>query len=638
MNSINQSLDFTTIIDSQINKCIEQLKEYIQQYSLLPVLEKSFINDNFLYEKEDGSVNDDCKLSLYIGDLFLTYQKNQNLELPTTEQIENIFNLLLELVRLSMTKEMLENKTDVSTVDFKTLFKYTERSFYIPIMTEICQDLIKEKWQQCFFSITSFCLQDIFTFNFVYKSLLYERFEQNVEKLFAFSFEDLFLRFKEVDNSITEERLQNFINYFTCNESKNFAFLLSENNPLKHKPIIQVNEQIICCDSLILIKDIFFIVEEVFKKDEKLFTEYGKDKGINFENKVKNIFQHFFPDAFFYSGLEYVTEDKKEHEADLIIDTGNYLVIAESKGRSFQENAKKGNFGSYKRSINNTIEKAHEQCKTTYEYLLSKDSVSFKKNGEEYSFSRNTYMDIYLITIELDNLDSITSDIHKTVEVFETNPIVTFSLYDLIVFQDILERGSIFLNYLEQRRGTIKQKKTTASTELDYLSYYINTGLFFDKQKEIIQDDFSELTIGNYSDEIDKYYFGETSVKPHYKISPEAKSFFQLLAKCNPKLGFTIEKEFMTADSEIQNSILVGIDRLKGQAQDSYKSSVFSFVLESTKMGISIICFKNKNIIPNASYFRSYIHEKQKQCSVNNWFLIIYSLEPYSIHTIICER
>ncbi len=634
MENIKQSLEFISVIEPKINKTIEQLKDFINQYSLLPVLGKTYINDNFIYVKDDGATNEDCKLSLYIGDLFLTYQKDKNLKIPTTEQTETIFNLLLELVRFSMAKDMMENRTDISSIDYKTLFKYTERSFYIQVMVDICQNVIDEKWLQYFHNETGFYLQDIFTFNFVYKSILYDRYEKNTDNLFSFSVEELLCEFKKLDNSITAERLNSFINYFTCKESNNSNYLLSVNNPLKHRPIIHVDNQIICCDSLILIKDVFFLLEEVIKKDEKLLTEYGTDKGNKFEKLVQTIFIRFFPNASFYTGLEYITEDKKLHEADLLIDTGNYLIIVESKGRSFQENAKKGNFGSYKRSIENTIKKAHEQCKTTYNYILSKDNVVFKKKEEDYSFSKKSYFDIYLVTIELDNLDSITSDIHKTLDVFETNPIITFSIYDLLIFQDILERGSLFLNYLDQRRGSIKQKKTSASIELDYLSYYINTGLFFDKQEEILRDEFSELSIGNFSDEIDKYYFGEIKEKPKYPIEIGLYSLFQQLEKCNSKISLTIEKELISTDLKIQKNILSQIEKLKQQAQIRFQSSVFSFVLESKIMGISFICFSNKYLIPDTNYFFKYIQEKKSSCSVHRWILIVFSLNPYEVTNI----
>lgn len=144
MENLEQNLKKT--IEPQIQECVSKIKDYISNYSLLPVLEKAFINDNFIYEKPDGTVNDDCKLTLYVGDLFLTYQKNKNLPMPTEEQVEMVFNSLIELLDLSMTKEMFDGNTDIDSINYKVLFKYTERSFYVSVMLEICKNILDEKW------------------------------------------------------------------------------------------------------------------------------------------------------------------------------------------------------------------------------------------------------------------------------------------------------------------------------------------------------------------------------------------------------------------------------------------------------------------------------------------------------------
>ena len=57
-----------------ITDSVTKLKQYLLKYSLLPVLEKAFINDNFIYKKENGAQNEDFLLSDYITDLYLSFQ------------------------------------------------------------------------------------------------------------------------------------------------------------------------------------------------------------------------------------------------------------------------------------------------------------------------------------------------------------------------------------------------------------------------------------------------------------------------------------------------------------------------------------------------------------------------------------
>ena len=77
------------------------------------------------------------------------------------------------------------------------------------------------------------------------------------------------------------------------------------------------------------------IFEYEFKKNEKedelLRTEYGKSKGEKFEELVYGIFQTLFNNAEIYHNLTYCTPDKVKHESDVIVDTGNYLLIVEVK-------------------------------------------------------------------------------------------------------------------------------------------------------------------------------------------------------------------------------------------------------------------------------------------------------------------
>ena len=83
------------VFSQNINDGVIKLKQYIHRYSLLPVLEKAFINDNFVYKKENGIQNEDFLLSDYITDLFLSFQKDKIFEDPSEEIINSIFTQLM---------------------------------------------------------------------------------------------------------------------------------------------------------------------------------------------------------------------------------------------------------------------------------------------------------------------------------------------------------------------------------------------------------------------------------------------------------------------------------------------------------------------------------------------------------------
>ena len=107
-------------------------------------------------------------------------------------------------------------------------------------------------------------------------------------------------------------------------------------------------------------------------------------------------------------------------------------------------------------------EKTCEYQAEKFELLKNPIVAEFLGFRTEDSFSETELESAILSHIRdflLKNLDSITSDLYETIEIYEKCPILTFSIYDLYLIFDILEKGSLFLIYLEQRRKCLLEKK-----------------------------------------------------------------------------------------------------------------------------------------------------------------------------------
>lgn len=117
------------IFSQSIKEDVTKLEQYIHNYSLIPVLEKAFINDNFIYKKENGAQNEDFLLSDYITDLYLSFQKDKTLEIPSEEIVNSIFETCMEIVRSSMAVAMFSSTETDKFINHNVLFQYTERTF-----------------------------------------------------------------------------------------------------------------------------------------------------------------------------------------------------------------------------------------------------------------------------------------------------------------------------------------------------------------------------------------------------------------------------------------------------------------------------------------------------------------------------
>ena len=155
------------LFSQRLNDGVIKLKEYVLKYSLLPVLEKAFINDNFIYKKDNGAQNEDFLLSDYITDLFLSFQKDKVLEKPSEEIINSIFETCMEIVRSSMAIKMFSSNGIDKFINHNVLFQYTERTFFIPVLQQILKNILDKKFLDIFFERTGFYLEDIYLFYFI---------------------------------------------------------------------------------------------------------------------------------------------------------------------------------------------------------------------------------------------------------------------------------------------------------------------------------------------------------------------------------------------------------------------------------------------------------------------------------------
>lgn len=625
----------------KLNNLLKKLKCYINQYDFLPVLSKAFINDNFVFTKPNGIRNDDYLLASYIADLYHSFQKGKKLETPDENTINTIFNCCMNIYQSCFILEMTGNELDENIKSEVLMLKYTERSFYIPVFMNIFTNIIDEKYLSYFYEKTGFRLQDIFVFRSAITLLIQDIYESNNTQdgnFLAFSTEELLNiinTFFHSDNLIDISHINNFIKFFRIDSPVQTDYLPRINRLNEVQPIFPYGGKYICSEPLILIKKIFSILEKTFDDNPIEREKYYASKADNLEKLAIKILGHMFPKAEIYQGLEYFASDEKWHETDIIVNLGNYLIIVEAKAKKFRPQAREGNSKIYDSSINNIITEAHDQCKTTYEYIKENKTCSFsKKRGREsvVNIRQADYIDIFLFTVELEDLESITSDIYKTLPIYNENPILTFSIYNLFIIADVLKSGALFMIYLQQRRQAVRDKQIHTSNELDYLSLFLDRDLKFSENDED-GNPIQNIFINEYSDALDKYYIDGKKIES-YPLAVGANILFQQLQNFNNRFGLVIEKEFRSANIKMQKDILKKIELIKKKALSDCKAHDFSFLLEEGKVGISFFAYKKQSDFTDERFIRNYAEIKINQTGVTFWFYVVFTIKPNKVQLI----
>ena len=292
--------------NEKLQELVGLLKFYVSKYSLIPVLSKSFINDNLIFYKSNSTVNDDFLLSNYIADLYLSFQKNKKLEIPDVNITNEIFNCCTEIYQTCLTLDMLGNEINEEIKDAVVMLKYTERSIYLSILTKIFLDIIDEEYLSFFYKKTGFHLEYIVVFRNMLLCLIQDRIKNGTEEnecILEFSEKDILNyvnNFYQNDEFVDITEIKKLIEYFILNSSDNDNYLPRKNIDIEKKTIFSSNDKFICFNPLSLVKNLFGILEDEVKKDSILWDKYSISKGLNLEKSAISILQKLSSQALIH--------------------------------------------------------------------------------------------------------------------------------------------------------------------------------------------------------------------------------------------------------------------------------------------------------------------------------------------------
>jgi len=636
MQDANITENMKSHVDESFKKLLEQLKTDLSMYNFIPMLALAFYNDNFVFTKENGVRNDDFLLSNYIADLYLSFQNSTALPFPDEGTAKKIVKNINEIYSTCMLKDMLDSQgIESNAQNAKGMFKYTERSFFVPVFLMIYSVVTEKEYLDFFYEKSGFHLSNLQIFNSILKMMTLQRYERHfpLNEVLAFSIDDIMevMKKEKPEFQISVSEIQKLIDYFLLEKSNNRDCIPRYENPVTKKPIFRYGDKYICSDPLRLIKRMPEILESELVTDRNLWDKYTGSRGKALENATVSLLKKVFKNAAVYQNIIFYPEDGKRHETDILIDTGAYLFIVEAKSGRFQEQAKLGNEKIFGISVDKLLQKAHEQCLFAYDYIQKNGKAVFENDEKKVEIENEKYIKIYMLTVTLENLDKLTSDIYKTVPVHEENPILSFSIYDLFIITDILPTGSELLLYLDCRQKIVKKGIVNSSTELDTLSNFLVMGLQFENIPDV--KDANIIDITNYSDDIEKYYFGEIRKKPTLSRGVGMNILLLKLYQAESCYADVVGKELLSLKLKRQKDFVNKFDCITKLAIRGGRHD-FSFLVENSTIGVSFFCYSSNKIFDDEKLWKDFAYMHMQKQNTKFWFYVIATAKPSKINLI----
>ena len=312
------------------------------------------------------------------------------------------------------------------------------------------------------------------------------------------------------------------------------AFPLNDSN-IYFKPILKFNDEFYCFSLALPHRNMFKISENLIENADAVYHQHvfrGNSSSISKDNyieqKTKKLFEKLLPNVNFFHSLKYkILEDglEKNPELDIIGIGASTIYIIEVKAGQLTTKHKRGALKGLKDRIKETINEGSYQCHRALQYINDNTSPVFdyisEGKSEQLTINKSPIKKFVKISVTFEHYSLISINLKELIDSGLLNHDYKWtwivSLYDLMVFSDIIESEQDFLDYLNYRIDLYDRSDITFVDEIDILGFFLD-GNF--PLKPFKKDENNIVT--GYSKSIDDYYT-KLNLSPGTPLKPKRK-------------------------------------------------------------------------------------------------------------------
>lgn len=295
------------------------------------------------------------------------------------------------------------------------------------------------------------------------------------------------------------------------------------------KPAIKFNGEYYLFGFNLSTRNLFGITEKLihdadptYYNQHYLGNKFIKSRDNYLENKTATLFSAFIPNSKSHLNLKYkpgqldASGNQIETELDLLLVSENANYIIEMKAGGLSAPSKRGALKSLTGQLSETIGYGAYQSYRAYKFICENESPEFYDNkGNPVNIDKSKKL--FRVTVTLEHLSGYIANMHELKMLGILDNDVEFawtcSLFDLIIFSEIIEKEGDFIDYLEKRLPLYTNPNFSVDDEIDLLGYFLEKGELVDKKSLKKVDNYK---LNKTSQDIDNY-FQKGGPKPQRK-------------------------------------------------------------------------------------------------------------------------
>lgn len=288
---------------------------------------------------------------------------------------------------------------------------------------------------------------------------------------------------------------------------------------VQRKPLINNNGRYYCFSVNLPFRNLFNITSGLLKEADSVYYE-NKFRGNSspssrdnyIELKAKQLFEKLLPSVQFYHSLKYnIVEDGKSKEPELdILGVGkDTLYIIEVKAGELNKIHRRGAIKGLKDRIEETISEGSYQCYRAEKYIKDSENPEFRYSAKNQSqvlqIDKGTKYQIVKISVMYEHFATVAVNLKYLIESgilseeYKWSWIV--SLWDLMIFAELLDNEKDFQEYVSYRLALYERNDVEFTDEIDILGFYLKGGFPLGPEKPD-----SKILMFGHKQEIDDYF------------------------------------------------------------------------------------------------------------------------------------
>ena len=315
------------------------------------------------------------------------------------------------------------------------------------------------------------------------------------------------------DVEIDADSLKHIIEFFSYDKEllKGKTIYYADKHYSESHPVFKLGDRYVCLINKFFIEGLYYRIDEILQKDNTVGQKYKQNKDDGFEEKVREVFEQFFP-----KGTKIFANYSVDGEAenDLLVVFGDTCIVVEIKNCGFRAPFRDPikAYPRIKRDYENAVQLGYDQCRRVENVLLSGKDVDILDASNMhkvlYHLKSKNIGDVWSIVVTdfkygviQTNLGSL---LKKDEEALYPWSVCVDDLESMMLLMKKILKGIAparfveFLNYRERLQGHIM-----CFDELEICGWYMNDREQF---KKYADNDAMINTSPNMGTIFDAYY------------------------------------------------------------------------------------------------------------------------------------